>query len=92
MTMPIIAFRANAVQSISGYKDLDSTRLKTIAFPNANCASTTKVAFSATGSGHVSAGGNTLLGYVTTYTNIGNGWVNGGSTFLVPHEFVATRE
>lgn len=49
-----------------------------------SCPSTGIVAFSATGGGHVSQGGAILLGYQTTYTNLGGGWVNGGGTFIAP--------
>lgn len=49
-----------------------------------SCPSTGIVAFSVTGSGHVSQGGATLLGYQTTYTNLGGGWVSGGGTFIAP--------
>ena len=49
-----------------------------------SCPSTGMVAFSVTGTGHVSQGGDTLLGYQTTYTNLGGGWVHGGGTFIAP--------
>jgi hypothetical protein len=49
-----------------------------------SCPSTGIVAFSVTGGAHVSEGGAVLLGYQTTYTNLGGGWVNGGGTFIAP--------
>jgi len=49
-----------------------------------SCPSTGIVAFSVTGNNHVSQGGNILLGYPITYTNLGGGWVSGGGTFIAP--------
>jgi hypothetical protein len=49
-----------------------------------SCPSSGMVAFSVTGASHVSQGGAILLGYQTTYTNLGGGWVNGGGTFIAP--------
>ncbi len=49
-----------------------------------SCPSDGMVAFSVTGAGHVSQGGDILLGYQATYTNLGGGWVNGGGTFIAP--------
>lgn len=49
-----------------------------------SCPSTGIVAFSVTGNSHISEGGAILLGYPTTYTNHGGGWVNGGGTFIAP--------
>ncbi len=39
------------------------------------------VAFSVTGNNHYSSGGNTLLGYQTTVTNVNADFAGGGSTF-----------
>lgn len=49
-----------------------------------SCPSTGIVAFSVTGVHHVSQGGATLLGYQTTHTNLGGGWMPGGGTFIAP--------
>jgi len=49
-----------------------------------HCPSTEIVAFTATGSEHVSQGGPLLLAYPSTITNVGGGWVNGGGTFIAP--------
>jgi len=42
------------------------------------------VAFSVTGTYHVSTGAPTLLGYQSTYTLYGGGWTAGGGTFIAP--------
>lgn len=48
------------------------------------CPTSGLVAFSVVGSGHVSSGGLTLLGYQGTYERLGGGWTPGGSTFIAP--------
>jgi hypothetical protein len=48
------------------------------------CPSDGMVAFSVIGSNHISQGGATLLGYQSTATNLGGGWVSGGGTFSAP--------
>ncbi|REG32748.1 C1q domain-containing protein [Archangium gephyra] len=48
------------------------------------CPADRMVAFSVSGSNHISQGGATLLGYQSTVTNLGGGWVSGGGTFSAP--------
>jgi hypothetical protein len=48
------------------------------------CPSDGLVAFTVSGAGHISQGGATFLGYSSTYTNLGGGWVAGGGTFSAP--------
>lgn len=48
------------------------------------CPASGVVAFSVTGTGHISQGNATLLGYQSTFTNAGDGWTPGGGTFIAP--------
>lgn len=50
----------------------------------APCPPDYRVAFTALGNTHVSAAGLTLLGYGTTITNVGGGWIPGGGSFVAP--------
>lgn len=68
---------------VPNYQRVDAS-LKTAVHTTAACPSTGMVAFSVTGTGHVSQGGDTLLGYQNTYTSLGGGWVHGGGTFIAP--------
>jgi hypothetical protein len=68
---------------VPNYKLVDAL-LSTASHTTASCPNTGMVAFSVTGTGHVSQGGDTLLGYRNTYTNLGGGWVHGGGTFIAP--------
>ncbi len=51
---------------------------------NPACPDSGFVAFSVTGTNHISQGAYTLLGYSITTTNAGGGWTPGGSTFIAP--------
>jgi len=68
---------------VPNYQLVDASRGPAI-HTTGTCPGTGMVAFSVTGSGHVSQGGATLLGYQTTYTKLGGGWVDGGGTFIAP--------
>lgn len=57
---------------VPNYQRVDAS-LKTAVHTTAACPSTGMVAFSVTGTGHVSQGGDTLLGYQNTYTSLGGG-------------------
>ncbi len=71
--------------SIPQYKTLDPVLAR--ASPEAlrpACPASGVVAFSATGSGHLSEGGPSLLSYHSTITQEGGGWPSGGGTFIAP--------
>jgi C1q-related factor len=67
---------------IANYRSVDPA--SSLVTNGGHCPATGIVAFSATGINHVSAGSLTLLGYSTTYTNEGGGWIQGGGTFIAP--------
>ncbi len=70
---------------IPNYDMLDPELARgSVAALTSNCPTSGIVAFSVTGTNHISQGGLTLLGYQTTYTNEGGGWTPGGATFLAP--------
>lgn len=50
----------------------------------ASCPDSGLVAFSVSGTGHISQGGLALLGYPTIHTLEGGGWAAGGGTFIAP--------
>lgn len=71
--------------AIPDYARLDPTlkRMSKSAL-NPACPASGIVAFSVVGTQHISQGGATILGYSGTYSNTGDGWTPGGSTFIAP--------
>ncbi|WP_204484867.1 C1q-like domain-containing protein [Archangium primigenium] len=67
---------------VPDYKTVDSALSRTLATPS--CPANGIVAFTAVGSGHVSQGAATLLGYSGAYSNVGGAWTPGGGTFIAP--------
>lgn len=68
--------------NIPDYRTADPVLSRALATPQ--CPSDGIVAFTAVGEGHVSEGNATLLGYPSTYNNVGGGWTPGGGTFIAP--------
>ncbi|MFY0572774.1 C1q-like domain-containing protein [Archangium lansingense] len=67
------------------YKTVDPTTARQAELSTGTrCPESGIVAFSASGSGHVSEGGLMLLSYPTTHTQEGSGWAAGGGTFVAP--------
>lgn len=67
------------------YKTVDPTTARQAELlVGTRCPESGLVAFSVSGSGHVSEGGLALLSYPTTYTQVGGGWGAGGGTFVAP--------
>ncbi len=69
---------------VANYKQLDPALATTNPTNYLYCPASGVVAFSVSGQGHISEGANTLLGYSTTYTNEGGGWIPGGGSFVAP--------
>ncbi|MDC0711284.1 fibrinogen-like YCDxxxxGGGW domain-containing protein [Stigmatella sp. ncwal1] len=73
------------IPPIHEYKNLDSVQNQNSEFSSSSgCPASGIVGFSVVGSGHVSSGEPTLLGYSGTYQNVGGGWIQGGGTFIAP--------
>ena len=71
--------------SISDYDMLDPAFARASRMTlNPACPTSGLVAFSVTGTSHISQGNATLLGYQSTVTNTGGGWTPGGGTFIAP--------
>jgi hypothetical protein len=67
------------------YKSADPTTAReTEMLAGTRCPESGIVAFSVSGSGHVSEGGLVLLRYPTAHTEEGGGWATGGGTFVAP--------
>lgn len=67
------------------YKMVDPTTAREAELlAGTRCPESGIVAFSVSGSGHVSEGGLVLLSYATAHTQEGGGWAPGGGTFVAP--------
>lgn len=67
------------------YKTVDPTTAReTELLAGTRCPESGIVAFSVSGSSHVSEGGLALLSYPTAHTQEGGGWASGGGTFVAP--------